>query len=63
MKAMTPEQWAAVNNQAIKVASRSPASLKSSNNKIEEVHGIDLDGAQFKEIQNEMRKIVPAYND
>lgn len=63
MKSMTPEQWTAINSQAAKVAARSPASVTPSNNKIEEVHGIDLDGAQFKAIQNEVRKIVPQYKD
>lgn len=63
MKSMTPEQWTAINAQAAKVAARSPASVTPSNNKIEEVHGIDLDGAQFKAIQSEVRKIVPQYKD
>lgn len=63
MKAMTPEQWTALNQQASKVAMRTPASVTPSQNKIEEVHGIDLDGAQFKAIQNEVRKIVPQYQD
>jgi hypothetical protein len=64
MKSMSPDQWSAINKQAATVAAaRSPASVTPSNNKIEEVHGIDLDGAQFKEIQNEVRKIVPEYRD
>lgn len=64
MKSMSPEQWSAINRQSATVAaSRSPASVIPSSNKIEEVHGIDLDGAQFKEIQNEVRKIVPEYRD
>lgn len=64
MKSMSPEQWSAINKQATTVAAaRSPASVTASNNKIEEVHSIDLDGAQFKEIQNEVRKIVPEYRD
>ena len=63
MKSMTPEQWSAINTQAAKVAARSPASVTPSQNKIEEVHGIDLDGAQFKAIQSEARKIVPQYKD
>jgi hypothetical protein len=63
MKALTPEQWTALNQQANKVAMRTPASVTPSENKIEEVHGIDLDGAQFKAIQNEARKIVPQYQD
>lgn len=63
LKNIKPEEWKAINAQANKVAARSPASVKSSNNKIEEVHNIDLDGEQFKAIQNEMRKIVPQYQD
>lgn len=63
MKALTPEQWTALNQQANQVAMRTPASVTPSQNKIEEVHGIDLDGAQFKAIQNEVRKIVPQYQD
>lgn len=64
MRAMSPDQWSAINKQAATVAAaRTPASVTPSNNKIEEVHGIDLDGAQFKEIQNEVRKIVPEYRD
>ncbi len=63
MKAMTPDQWSAINQKAAAVAARSPASVTPSNNKIEEVQGIDLDGAQFKAIQNEVKKIVPEYKD
>lgn len=64
MKSMSPDQWSAINKQAATVAAaRTPASVTPSGNKIEEVHGIDLDGAQFKEIQNEVRKIVPQYRD
>jgi hypothetical protein len=63
MRTMDPGQWAAINQQAAKVATRTPASATPSSNKIEEVHGIDLDGAQFKAIQNEVRKIVPQYKD
>jgi phage tail tape-measure protein len=63
MKSMSPEQWSALNQQANKVAMRTPASVTPSQNKIEEVNGIDLDGAQFKAIQNEVRKIVPQYQD
>ncbi len=60
MRTMSKEQWSQVNTQAEKIAARSPASAKtSSNNKIEEVHGIDLDSAQFKQIQSDMKNIVP----
>ena len=61
MKSMSPEQWSKINQQAAAVASRSPASVNPSNNRIEEVNGIDLDGEQFKTIQNEVKKIVPEY--
>ena len=63
MKSMSPEQWSAINRQAAVVASRSPASVTPSQNKIEEVNGIDLDGAQFKAIQSEVKKIIPEYRD
>jgi hypothetical protein len=63
MKSMTPEQWGQINKEAASIAARSPASLTPSNNQIEEVNSIDLDGAQFKEIQKEMRKIIPEYRD
>lgn len=61
---MSPEQWSRINAEAKKVADRSPASANvASENKIEEVHGIDLDSAQFKQIQSDMGKIVPQYKD
>jgi hypothetical protein len=63
MKSMTPQQWSAINKQAGQVAARSPASVTPSQNKIEEVNSIDLDGAQFKAIENEVRKIIPQYKD
>jgi hypothetical protein len=63
MKSISPAQWAQINQHAAKIAARSPASATPSQNKIEEVHGIDLDGAQFKQIQDEMKKIVPQYKD
>lgn len=63
MKNMTPDQWSAINKQAAKVAARSPASVTPSQNRIEEVNSIDLDGAQFKAIQNEVKKIMPQYRD
>lgn len=61
LKTMTQDQWKAINKEANRIASRGPASV--SQNKIEEVKALDLDGAQFKEIQNEMRKIAPQYQD
>lgn len=63
LKTMSPQQWKEVNQKAALIAARMPASVESSANRIEEVRGIDLDGAQFKEIQNEMKKIVPQYKD
>lgn len=61
MKNMSPQQWSDINQKAQVIAQRSPASLQPSSNKIEEVNNIDLDGAQFKEIQNEVKKIMPEY--
>jgi hypothetical protein len=63
MKNMNSQEWNDINKKAESIAQRSPASLKPSNNKIEEVQNIDLDSAQFKEIQNEVKKIMPQYND
>lgn len=63
LRSMGPDQWSALNKQASTIAARSPASVTPSQNKIEEIHGVDLDGAQFKEIQNEVKKIVPQYKD
>lgn len=63
MRAMTPAQWKEININAAKVAARSPASVSPSMNKIEEVQGIDLDGAQFKTIQSEVKKIMPQYGN
>lgn len=64
LHAVTPEQWAGINKTAYAAAARMPASENgTSQNRIEEVNGIDLDGAQFQAIQNDLRKIVPQYND
>jgi uncharacterized protein YhdP len=63
MKNLSADQWKDINKKAADVAARSPASLTPSENKIEEVHSVDLDGKQFKEIQNEMKKIVPEFRD
>ena len=61
---LSPDQWSAINKQAEGIAKRSPASVNvQSENKIEEVKGIDLDSAQFKQIQNDIGKIVPEYKD
>lgn len=58
MQAMSPDQWAKINSKADGIASRMPASTPSGN-KIEEVQNIDLNGAQFKQIQEDMKKIMP----
>lgn len=61
---MNGDQWKAINSKAMAQAARYPASASSSsNNKIEEVGAIDLDGAQFKQIQNDLKMIVPAAKD
>lgn len=63
MKTMSPQQWTQINQKAAVVAQRMPASTTPSQNKIEEVQGIDLDGAQFKQIQDEVKKVMPEYRD
>ena len=63
MKNLSPDQWRDINKKAADVAARSPASLTPSENKIKEVHSVDLDGKQFKEIQNEIKKIVPEFRN
>lgn len=63
MRSMSPEQWGQINDQAEKVAARSPASVIPSENRIEEVKGVDLDSAQFKQIQSDIGKIVPQYKE
>lgn len=64
MLSLSAEQWGQINNQAAAIAARSPASANTeSQNKIEEVHGIDLDSAQFKQIQQDLGKIIPQAKD
>lgn len=64
MRSMSPEQWGQINAKAAQVAARSPASVNTgSENQIEEVKGVDLDSAQFKQIQSDIGKIVPQYKD
>jgi hypothetical protein len=63
MRSMSPDQWSQINTQAEKIAARSPASVTPSENRIEEVKGVDLDSAQFKQIQSDIGKIVPQYKD
>jgi hypothetical protein len=62
MRTMNPKQWAQINEKAAAIAARSPASVPTSNN-IEEVRNINLDGAQFQQIQDDIKKIVPEYRD
>lgn len=64
LKNISPDEWKAINKSAEAAAKRYPASNSvASNNRIEEVKGLDLDGEQFKTIQNDLRKIVPQYQD
>lgn len=63
MRSMSPDQWSQINTEAHKIAARSPASVTPSENRIEEVKGVDLDSAQFKQIQSDIGKIVPQYKD
>lgn len=61
---LNADQWKQINDQAKVIASRTPASLNpSSANRIEEVQGLDLDGAQFKQIQKDIGTIVPKMHD
>lgn len=60
LNTMSPEQWTQINEKAATIASRSPASAETvSNNTIEEVHGIDLEGKQFQQIQKDIQKFMP----
>lgn len=61
LRSMNKDQWTEINRQAQSHAARMPAS--ASENKIQEVNRIDLDGDQFKQIQNDLKKIVPEYKD
>jgi len=63
LKNISPDEWSAINKKAEAAAKRYPASNTVSYNKIEEVKALDLDGEQFKTIQNDLRKIVPQYQD
>lgn len=59
MKSMTPEQWAQLNQKAHTVAvARGPASVDSTQS-IAEVKYIDVEGGQFKAIQDDIKKIMP----
>ena len=60
MRSMSKDQWSQINTEAAKHAARSPASAQTeSSNNIEEVHGVDLDSSQFKQIQSDIGKIIP----
>lgn len=64
LKNISPEQWSQINKTAEAAVKRMPASAnKVSNNNIEEVKSVDLDGEQFRAIQNDLRKIVPQAQD
>lgn len=61
MRTMKPEQWKQLNAKGEGVAAqRAPASVASSNH-LEEVHKVDLDGAQFKQIQDDIKHFAPQY--
>lgn len=58
MKTMNTDQWSQINVKAVTVAAnRTPASVSS--HSIAEVKNVDLDGAQFKAIQEDIGKILP----
>lgn len=59
MKHLSADQWKQINNTAKDVAARSPASVEPSSNNITEVHKVDLDGEQFKQIQQDIQRIMP----
>ena len=68
LESISPEQWTKINEIATKPQhARSPASdpkaPKFSDNKIEDVNHIDLDGPQFKAIQKDLSNIVPQHKD
>lgn len=56
IKLKRKSSWKKFEKADLRVASRGPASVDS--NVIEEVPGKDLDVAQFKAIQNEMKRIL-----
>ena len=60
MKGMNGDEWATVNSTAAKIAAnRSPASVGA----IQEVKSKDLDGAQMKQIQDDIKKIMPEFKE
>lgn len=56
---MNPAQWSQINRQAMHNTNRAPASVSSE--AMPGIQNVDLDGEQFKTIQNDLRKIVPQY--
>ena len=62
LRTMNTQQWHEINKQAKKIAASSSRAPASAGNQIEEVRGLDLDSAQFKQIESDMKKIVPVYN-
>ena len=63
IQTISSDQWKQINKKTNEMAGRMPASKTPSQNRIEEVKTIDLDGKQFQEIQNQLRMIVPQYQD
>lgn len=57
LRTMNAGQWRELNRKADKIAARSPSSITL--NEAQKDHIIDLDGAQFRQIQHEMKKIIP----
>ena len=53
LKNLSPEQWSELNVEAKAFAGRSPASLPAASQKI------DLDNAQLKQIEEDIKKFVP----
>lgn len=60
MKTMNAAEWSTLNGKASTVAaSRKPASTDA----IKEAKGKDLDGAQFRQIQDDIKNIMPQYQE
>ncbi len=55
LKSMSKDQWSQINSKAATIASRMPASEKTPG----DLQSVDLDGAQFEQIQNDMKMIIP----
>lgn len=50
--------WTALDKNAVKIAARGPASVQEEGHAIAEVHAKDLEVAQFRAIQHEMKRIM-----